>query len=1053
MGNPIVFQGEWTQFGNGQTLTGAYQPASVVNAMVGTTTLQFTSAYSATLTLPNARQIPLLRFGFGVNAPVLTGFNPAAAAPEALLIVNGTGFDPTGTVTLTLSDATGYSVNLPAAAVTSTSISVPVPPYIVPASSAFGSAAVQLQATQKSQGISLTSNAVSNFTIKPLPAVQGTRGNSTLALIVASLSEAQKLQSSIAGTAQATPAVSAALAQQVSNLQSLVSDVQSVVQQGQSFSLGAIGGVNITVTPANIGDVDSLILATLQSLANPATGSALKSDEASGIACLATEASAFAGAMTSGSGNLQQLAQNLLEATQTSPACGSASAFTSAYQIFGGSANVGLGIANGGGGGVVGARLPGAALFATATENASTAVGLNALISPALAGQVSSVQSAVAHVQALADPTTNLLLAKTTGTLATTLTGVQTIIDQVAPPPTTSATIIGTVANNGAIANAAITVTDSTGRTASATALANGSYSADVTGMTAPIFVLATDPAGLSGPVVSVAATLPSTGSATVNVSPLTTAIAAMLTTSGNVYSLDASGVTSPFTPGAVANAVSTLNQALSPIIIANGLSVSSNNPITAALVANDIGNDGVAGAVNLFPSGVGLQLVATANPAQVLVLNSATSVPSTPLSAPPVASNYLDFMQAELQKCLAVPLAGRATNLTCSGITDSAFLANGYTTMPTAYPDFALATSVGASVAPPKTLVFLTDSNNNQLAIVRFKYTLTDGTLGRIVTVMRQVPAGTTPATLPDGTVANWTFYGNQGSYDASIVSRAIRETYLDTADQSYYAFGLGVIFNPSGPNAANVNSVNVTGPGLPTSGLWLLRSSACGTANYMTISGNVRSGPPNTGTQTLITSTTTGFKWSWAPLLTTGIFTPPGNQQWAASPVTASSVPYASVYTFKLYDVNGNAIASFTRRNLSPPVDAGYIPAVPWPTLSPATASAFLTPTGSQAGALSNFSASWTNSPLGLPVFEVEAGSGPSTGSTPVAVDGFGLPTGSSTSIGIVAGASTNGQISSLCTGSQFSALTTGVYRFIEVQTRDPSDVQVFDNRQFND
>jgi hypothetical protein len=59
-----LFNGEWTQFANGQTLTGAYQAPELINANAGSVTLQFSSPAAATLTLPNGRQIPLTRFSF-----------------------------------------------------------------------------------------------------------------------------------------------------------------------------------------------------------------------------------------------------------------------------------------------------------------------------------------------------------------------------------------------------------------------------------------------------------------------------------------------------------------------------------------------------------------------------------------------------------------------------------------------------------------------------------------------------------------------------------------------------------------------------------------------------------------------------------------------------------------------------------------------------------------------------------------------------------------------------------------------------------------------------
>ncbi len=59
-----LYQGSWLQFANGQTLTGSYQPPSQPPTNVGAVTLQFTSATTAILTLPNGRQIPLTRFLF-----------------------------------------------------------------------------------------------------------------------------------------------------------------------------------------------------------------------------------------------------------------------------------------------------------------------------------------------------------------------------------------------------------------------------------------------------------------------------------------------------------------------------------------------------------------------------------------------------------------------------------------------------------------------------------------------------------------------------------------------------------------------------------------------------------------------------------------------------------------------------------------------------------------------------------------------------------------------------------------------------------------------------
>ena len=71
MASPDLFQGHWDQYQGGQTLTGPYLPPAAP-ANVGSLTLQFTSPGSATLTLPDGRQIPLSRFAFAAP-PALVG--------------------------------------------------------------------------------------------------------------------------------------------------------------------------------------------------------------------------------------------------------------------------------------------------------------------------------------------------------------------------------------------------------------------------------------------------------------------------------------------------------------------------------------------------------------------------------------------------------------------------------------------------------------------------------------------------------------------------------------------------------------------------------------------------------------------------------------------------------------------------------------------------------------------------------------------------------------------------------------------------------------------
>jgi len=64
MSSLTTYQGVWQQFGNGQTLTGAYQPPTVVNANVGNVSVQFTTTTTGILTFPEGRQVAIQRYTF-----------------------------------------------------------------------------------------------------------------------------------------------------------------------------------------------------------------------------------------------------------------------------------------------------------------------------------------------------------------------------------------------------------------------------------------------------------------------------------------------------------------------------------------------------------------------------------------------------------------------------------------------------------------------------------------------------------------------------------------------------------------------------------------------------------------------------------------------------------------------------------------------------------------------------------------------------------------------------------------------------------------------------
>jgi hypothetical protein len=64
MSDASHYSGAWTEYANGQTLTGAFRPATVANANVGSVALAFDSSVAATMRMPDGRLNPLSRVVF-----------------------------------------------------------------------------------------------------------------------------------------------------------------------------------------------------------------------------------------------------------------------------------------------------------------------------------------------------------------------------------------------------------------------------------------------------------------------------------------------------------------------------------------------------------------------------------------------------------------------------------------------------------------------------------------------------------------------------------------------------------------------------------------------------------------------------------------------------------------------------------------------------------------------------------------------------------------------------------------------------------------------------
>jgi uncharacterized protein (DUF1800 family) len=110
-----LYQGEWQQYANGQSLLGAYKAPIVINSQIGALTLQFIDTADATMTLPQGTQIPITHFLFSqVATPPPIGAEPAqiSVSPSAA-IFGSQGLNTTSPAQmLTLTNTGGATANL-----------------------------------------------------------------------------------------------------------------------------------------------------------------------------------------------------------------------------------------------------------------------------------------------------------------------------------------------------------------------------------------------------------------------------------------------------------------------------------------------------------------------------------------------------------------------------------------------------------------------------------------------------------------------------------------------------------------------------------------------------------------------------------------------------------------------------------------------------------------------------------------------------------------------------------------------------------------------------
>lgn len=410
----------------------------------------------------------------------------------------------------------------------------------------------------------------------------------------------------------------------------------------------------------------------------------------------------------------------------------------------------------------------------------------------------------------------------------------------------TNATIQGVVATGSPMANAAVTLTDTSGATLTATADASGAYSfsLDPSKFVAPYALVAVDPSGAAENQVSIALTTPALGATTtVNITPLTTAIVAGSIDSGNPADLSSPSVLRAVKAADVQAAQAAIRQSLQTLLTDAGVS-NSADLIASPMVANHTGMDKVLDEVNVEPVGGGMQItnsmnLAGSNQTVVVSKSGLSAVQNTvfrkDVDGAVIATGNFAAIKNGLQQCLnqapGIRVANGVLSAACQSSVATDFLNSGKAFAATYASLLADASFTNAVVQDPK-VVFVVSPTK---VLLEVPITKTNGYY-----------TANAYAELVGGT---WLWRGNQLPYDVNV------SAYLDellsvsgtqdwTAPVHKYRSGLFLYASSAIPS---IQYAIVKGPGLPSSGVTLAPPSTAG-KTYLGIINNT--GAPTSGT-----------------------------------------------------------------------------------------------------------------------------------------------------------------------------------------------------------
>jgi glucoamylase len=558
------------------------------------------------------------------------------------------------------------------------------------------------------------------------------------------------------------------------------------------------------------------------------------------------------------------------------------------------------------------------------------------------------------------------------------------------------------------VAGASVSVVDSDAATTDpqpVAAAADGSFTVDVTGLKPPFAVKASG--SMQGAAVELFAIVPGVEAQqanTVNVTPLTHAVAALVAPGGDPAALAsaaalAANVTAQKTADATKLVVDTLR---SDAAIAGALGTGFD-PLRTPFKADGGGVDGVLDKleVTVAPgSGVEIRNLAAATPADppapVKLQPGMTAAPPLPASGEVPTAAELAALGAKIEACWALPIAQRVTTDADGHVTDvlgaCRFTPDDWRSQGRSFKE-----EVGQNILT-KSWVTGTRAGRGQVVLALPPLQLTEAKVVKHPTcndnpcVVVRWPM-TTPSNrtfqsewVLGRTAGGWNFVGNQSPYRVFVEPRLNRYTAANPAGAAAgnntpaYFFAdrfesqLRLNFDPSANRAAAdaVRAVRFKGPGLPQNGVVLVRSQQCGTDDRFAIANQTGSTMVNTPPVFQFWTGGSGNDYVLDAATPAGapLAMPQPAVNFSPQPVAnqSSLIPAFAIYRveiFKFSPLSEEPDEVVLVRTSAAAENAAAGAGKPWPTLAPAFVADHLAPGGTKAGsidALAGQSISWT-------------------------------------------------------------------------------------------